>query len=73
MTNGCWERINTDLVPQFASVGELEDEITDLLRKENDRQAPEPFDIRYADDFALALLSANIKMLCKRQADHDRT
>jgi len=73
MTHEYWEMINTDLVPQFACIGELEDEITALLQKERSRQALEPFDIGKASDFVLTLLSANIKMLCKRQVDHDRT
>jgi len=65
--------IQTNLVPQFACIGELEDEITALLQKERSRQALGQFDNRKASDFVLTLLSANIKMLCKRQADHDRT
>lgn len=74
MTNGFWEMIQTDLVPQFACIGELEDEITALLQKERSRQALEPLSIRNsASDFVLTLLNANIKILCKRQADHDRT
>lgn len=65
MTNGYWEMIKTNLVPQFSRVGELEDEITALLPEERSHQALGPSASRNASDFVSTLLSANIKMLCK--------
>ena len=64
--------INTSSVRQFACVAEIEDEITGLLQLERDFQAPDPFDIRNANDMVLTLLSGNIKVLCDRQANFDR-
>lgn len=60
------------MVPQISLVGELEDVNTALVLIERSRQALGHSDTRAASDFVLTPLSANIEMLCKRQADHDR-
>lgn len=70
MANGLWETIDMALVPQFACVAELEDEITNLLHGERTKQEPLPFDICLASDSVLTLLSANVKVLCMRQRDY---
>lgn len=72
MTNGYWNDIETDGVSHFACIGELEDNITEMLQKEKIRQAPDDFDIRNASDDDLTLLGGYVKIMCIRQAAHDR-
>ncbi|KAL8822957.1 MAG: hypothetical protein Q9191_006319 [Dirinaria sp. TL-2023a] len=63
-----WSAIRVDFVDQHTCVAELENEITELLRREKQSQAPNAFDINYASSALRSVLEADIKALVEEQA-----
>ena len=72
MERKTWNAIEVDYIDHRACIAELEDEITDLMRREQQSQSPSPFDINCASRAVRYVLEADVKALVEKQAKYDR-
>ena len=67
-----WSTIRVDLIDRHTCIAELEDEITDPLRREKQSQKPNPFDVKFASSALRSVLEADVKALVEKQARSNR-